>query len=77
MKKKPTIKVLNEFEQGNERVLLFKDGRQFAVVKIKTVNHCITKKYEYGELADMQKVFSRLVEVIKKEEKGNENERTN
>ena len=67
-KKRPAIEVLKEYEQGNERVLLVKDGKDFVVIKAKTVGHCVMKKCEYGNLTQMKAVFDTLVAELKKNE---------
>ena len=73
-KRKQTIEILDEFELGERRVLLVKDERRFAVVAIKTVGRCVTKKYKYGEPKTMKKLFNDLVkEITKGDEYGREN----
>lgn len=73
-KRKQTIELLDEFELGERRILLVKDERQYAVVVIKTVDRCVTKKYKYGELKVMKKLFYDLVNELKKgDEYGREN----
>ena len=71
-KKRPTIEILKEFEQGEHRILLVKDGRDFAVIKIRTVDRVVIKDYKYGNLEQMKKLFAELVAELKNKEIGNE-----
>ena len=67
-KKRPTIEVLKEYEQGEHRILLVKDGRDFAVIKVRTVDRVVIKDYKYGNLEQMKKLFTDLVAELKSKE---------
>lgn len=67
-KKRPTIEVLKEYEQGEHRILLVKDGRDFAVIKVRTVDRVVIKDYKYGNLEQMGKLFAELVAELKSKE---------
>ena len=67
-KKRPTIEVLKEYEQGEHRILLVKDGRDFAVIKVRTVDRVVIKDYKYGNLEQMKKLFADLVAELKNKE---------
>lgn len=68
VKKRQTIEVLKEFEQGEHRILLVKDGRDFAVIKVRTVDRVVIKDYKYGNSVEMGKLFNSLVAELKSKE---------
>lgn len=67
-KKRPTIEVLKEYEQGEHRILLVKDGYQYLIIKARTVDRAVIKNYEYGNLEQMEKLFAELVAELKSKE---------